>query len=237
MAVYSDKSLFEVLDLIYSAAAEPDHWRVLLERLSAMLGGSAGSLHSQNRDSQEASVGASWNIEPALIQQYVDYYSPINPCFTLGRSEIQQGGVKLRQAFCPDDIFSRSEFYNDYSRRLNAYHGVVATILEDETTSANLTIFRPKIGESFGEDECTFVRLLLPHMQRAFQLHNRIQGLESKGNAAADALDHLQQGVVLLDAKGRVLLVNRAAKAIFGPETALKITPGGLQAVLSSENR
>ena len=32
---------------------------------------------------------------------------------------------------------------------------------------------------------------------------------------AADVLDHLKQGLVLLDAKGTVLLVNQAARALF----------------------
>lgn len=91
--------------------------------------------------------------------------------------------------------------------------------------------------EPFGDRELALLQALMPHLQRAFQLHNRIQGLESKANAAADALDHLSQGVILFDAKSCVLLVNQAATALFASEKALKLTPRGLVAAIPSENR
>jgi DNA-binding CsgD family transcriptional regulator len=140
---------------------------------------------------------------------------------------------------CPDEIYTRGEYYHDFLRPLDMLH-VVAPILRSDSQGANftaLTIFRSARGEPFGEGERKFLLLLTPHLQRAFQLHNRIQGLERKGNAAGEALDHLQQGVVLLNAKGHVLLVNRAATALFATEKSLKLTPSGLMAAVPSENR
>lgn len=76
----------------------------------------------------------------------------------------------------------------------------------------------------------------MPHLQRAFQLHNRLQGLEPKRDTIAHVFDQLQQGVVLLDAKGNMLLVNLAASAIFASEKALRLTPQGLVASIPFEN-
>lgn len=235
--MYDDKVLYELLDLIYGAAAVPAEWAELLGRLSQVLHGSAGSLHSQNANSQEANVAASWNIGPDLIRQYIDYYSQINPCFTSTKELIQQGSVKPRHAFCSDHVLLRSEFYTDYLRRLDAFDGLVATILEDGTVSANLTIFRPRRAKTFGESENALLRVLVPHLQRAFQLHNRVQGLEVKTRTIEEVLDSLTQGVVLLGADGRVLLVNQVATALFASEKALKLTPRGLVAGIPSENR
>lgn len=234
--MYSDSTILELVDLIYAAAGEPTRWATLLERLSVILEGSTATLHSQNGCSQEASVGAAWNIDQSSIQQYVDYYSRLNPCFIVGKHEIRQGTVKPRRVFCPDDTMLHSEFYNDYLRRLDAFDGAVATIFEDGTLSTNLTVFRPKIAQSFGEAECQLLQTLMPHFQRAFQLHNRIQGLERKGVAAADALEHLPIALVMLSGEGRVLQVNKAAVAVFSAQTALRVTTRGLVARIPSEN-
>jgi DNA-binding CsgD family transcriptional regulator len=76
-----------------------------------------------------------------------------------------------------------------------------------------------------------------PHLKRAFQLHTRIHGLDTKGNSATEVLDHFDQGVVLLDARGRVLLVNQVATALFGAERTLRLTARGLIAAVPFENK
>ena len=198
----------------------------------------AGSIHSQFRNSQEqANVAASWNIDSDLIVEYVAHYSQLNPCFKLGGHLIHQGAVNPHQALCADQALLASEFYNEYLQRLDAFHGVAATILEDGATSANLTIFRPKGLKPIDVPECDLIRVLMPHFQRAFQLHNRILGLEQKGDAAADTLEHLPIALVMLGAKGKVLQVNKAASAIFASQKGLRVTARGLIADIPSENQ
>jgi DNA-binding CsgD family transcriptional regulator/PAS domain-containing protein len=235
--MYSDAVTLELVDLIYDAAGDAGRWGCLLERLGQVLNGSAGSLHSQHRNSQQADVAASWNINSDLITEYVSHYSRVNPCFGVGTNLIREGAVNPRQALCSDQLLLASEFYNDYLQRLDAFHGVAATILEDGTTSANLTIFRPKRSNPIDQAECDLLSVLMPHFQRAFQLHNRIQGLEQKGAAAADALEQLPVGLVMLSADGKVLQVNGAASAILAGQRALRVTSRGLVAEIPSENQ
>ena len=233
----SDAVILELIDLIYGAAGDAEQWSCLLERLGEVLNGSAGSLHSQYRNSQDANVAASWNIDSDLIIEYVSHYSQVNPCFRMGNLLIRQGAVNPRQALCSDRLLLSSEFYNDYLKRLDAFQGVAATIFEDGTTSANLTIFRPKRANPIDQAECDLLRALMPHFQRAFQLHNRIQGLEQKGAAIADALENLPAALVVLSAEGKVLQVNKAAAAVFASQKGLRATSRGLIAETPSENQ
>jgi nitrogen-specific signal transduction histidine kinase len=64
-----------------------------------------------------------------------------------------------------------------------------------------------------------------------------IHGLGSKGNAAAEALNHLQEGVILLDARGLVLFANDAANLTLRHEKALKLTPTGIRAMSPLEDK
>jgi DNA-binding CsgD family transcriptional regulator len=235
----SEAAVFELIELIYSAAEDPGAWALVLQRLTLALGGNVATLHHQDTRSQESSFSTLWNLSRDDVVPYNVYYGSLNPLLTTRRHLIRAGAVPTSQMLCPDEIYTRGEYFNDFLRPLDMLHAV-APILRSDGQGANfsaLSIFRPVRGEPFGEEERKFLLLLMPHLQRAFQLHSRIQRLERKGSTASEALDHLPQGVVLLDAKGHVLLVNRAASALFAREKSLKLAPSGLIAAVPSENR
>ena len=239
LCVETEGAIFELIELIYRAAGDPSGWDLVLQRLTVAVGGNAATLHHQDTRLQESSFSTLWNLSRDDVAPYNEYYGSLNPLTTTRPHLLRAGTVNTSQMLCPDEIYTRGEYYHDFLRPLDILH-VVGPILRSDSQGANfsvLTIFRPLQGEPFGDEERKFLLLLTPHLQRAFQLHNRIQALERKGNAAGEALDHLQQAVVLLDAKGRVLLVNRAATTLFATEKSLKLTPTGLEAAVWCENR
>jgi DNA-binding CsgD family transcriptional regulator len=91
-------------------------------------------------------------------------------------------------------------------------------------------------GHRFGSSEVELVRLLLPHLERALQMHERLTRLESEKAATADALDMLPIGMILTDPKGQVVLINGAASAIVGLRDGLSVSRGTLSATLTREN-
>jgi len=97
---------------------------------------------------------------------------------------------------CPEDAFVRSEYYNDYLHHLGLLQCLAATLRNDGADSSNLSLFRETHGEPFGEEERKLLLILMPHLQRAFQLHTRIQGLERKAEAAEETLNELDTSSV-----------------------------------------
>jgi DNA-binding CsgD family transcriptional regulator/PAS domain-containing protein len=235
--VYTQEQVLELVELIYRAAGDPAEWPRFVQRLAGVLTGTIATIHHQRPGASESDFAASWNMDPAAIESYAKYYGALNLWFTTRPHIHAQGAVYTSQMLCPEDLLVRSEFYNDWLEPQGMYQGAGATIFKNGPLSSIISIFRPRKAERFDGAEVGLLRILLPHLQRAFQLHNRIQGLERNGAAAADALDLLEQGVVLLDAKGCVLLVNRAADAILAAKKALRLTPHGLVAAVASENR
>ncbi len=235
--MYSQEEVLSLVELIYGAAGDPARWIEVLQRLAAVFQGTVGTIHHQDTSSQDSNFSTLWGAGPEAIVPYVAYYGALNPLMTTRPQLIWTGSVNTSQMLCPEEIYLRSEYCQDYLRPLDLRDCIAATLRNEGANSSNLTIFRPTRGEPFGHEEREFLLALMPHLQRAFQLHTRIQGLECKASAAGDVLDQLQQAVVLLDAKGCVLLVNQAATALFASEKALKLTPRGLVAAISSENR
>jgi DNA-binding CsgD family transcriptional regulator/PAS domain-containing protein len=234
--VYSQQKFLELVELIYRAAGDPTQWTVLLEHLAKAVRGEMGSLHHQRGSHGESNFHSDWNVDSKTIALYTSYYGFRNPLMTTKPSVLRTGTVNTTQTLCGDRIFLGSEYYNDFLRYRNWCQCLALTLRKDGVSSSNITVFRAVGAPPFDEEESELMHALMPHLQRAFQLHNRIQGLERKGIAATDALDHLQEGVVLLDARGRLLFVNRAAKEILAANRALALTPRGVRAAIASEN-
>ncbi len=201
-AVHSEETILELIDLIYRAVTGSEGWPVLLERLSAAVDGRVGTIHHQVAESQESNFSTLWNVGPDAIDRYTAYYGFRNPLMTTRPQIIQTGRVNTSQMLCSDEIMLRSEYYNDYLRQLNLLHCVAATLQNDGANSSNLTIFRSPDDEPFGEEECRLIRVLMPHLQRAFQLHSRIHRLEKRASVLEETLDQLPSAVVLLDCRG-----------------------------------
>src|SRR5690348_2561845 len=75
--------------------------------------------------------------------------------------------------------------------------------------------------EGFGEEERRLLGVLLPPLKRAAQLHRRVASLAIMEEAALQLLDQWTLGIILLDTRGRVTLMNRAAERITSQKDGL----------------
>jgi DNA-binding CsgD family transcriptional regulator len=235
--MYSQADILALIDLIYKAAGDPDTWPKMLRNFGEAIGSNGSSVHHHQIPSQQSNFSADWGVDPSAISGYVNYYGARNIWMSFRPHLFKTGNVNVSQEMCPEDVFVRSEYYSDFLRRYNYYHCIVATLRNDQTTFSNLSVFRPKNRPSFGEEEVRLFQLLAPHMVRAFQLHNRIQGLEKKADVLEETLDRNQTAIVLLDSVGRVLFLNKSANNLFQTQKFVRLTPAGLQATRASEQR
>src|ERR1041385_2330839 len=87
----------------------------------------------------------------------------------------------------------------------------------------------------FSQEDIRVVASLKPHLQRAVRLQLRIAVLEAQQQATSDALNRWFLGVILLNSKGGVLMMNRAAELILNQRDGLVFDSNGLRATRSSE--
>jgi DNA-binding CsgD family transcriptional regulator len=235
--MHSTETILELVDLTYKAAANPECWTTLIERLASVTGGISGTIHHQNRANLESSFSTSWGLDPSALVLYANYYGFRNPFVTTKPELIKSGTVYPSQVWCPDETFLRSEYYNDYWQCQGLHHLIGAILQNDKTTFSVLSIFRPAGGVEFDETECLLLRALMPHLQRAFQLHSKIQGLEKKARVIEETLNGLSAAIVLLDHKGYVIFANKLAEALFKSQTYLRLSSTGLRAAQPAEDK
>jgi PAS domain-containing protein len=87
----------------------------------------------------------------------------------------------------------------------------------------------------FGDLEVAALQRMVPHLQRAARLHVQMQELRLHNQALEAALDQLPFGMIVADASGRVLIINRAAEEMAAKSDGLLLRSGHLTAGRTAE--
>lgn len=226
-----------LLPLLYEASINSETWREFLRGLCQQVPAKSVVLVAQDR--QRCKLELHCGLDPETHQQYQSYYGGIDTFYACAQErEFNHPGLVVpAQAFVSERELSKTEYCNDFLLKFDIFQHCFALLDTGGAAPTVLTLMRGRREQPFAERELRVLRFLAPHVQRAIQLHNRIQGLGQKTGAFAESLNHLSHAVVLLDLQGRLLLVNQVAEAIFATETTLRLTPRGLVAAVPSENK
>ena len=231
----SERTIFDLIGLIYDAASDSTRWPAFLEKFRQASKASGTNLFVQDLRSQELGLTAAVGMDPSYQRSYESYYKTRNVYLIQGNRLLRTASVRLSPEMCPDAIALRSEFYNDWIAPQRQRHGMLGVVFRQQSLTSMCGAIRAKSAEPFGPEERSLLRALMPHLQRAISLHRWIADLEAHKAAAADALNHWSLGVILLDNYGRILLLNRKAEEIVSQRDGLALGADGLHATLPRE--
>ena len=129
----------------------------------------------------------------------------------------------------------------DYLRLLETpqdYRFVLgADIRTTDGVDCRLRICRGQEQSDFDAADKAFGDLLLPHLQRAVEMHLRLTANESENRLYNSAVDRMLVGAIVFDMEGRVLRVNEVANAILHERDGLDFVHGRLRAHYTEEDR
>jgi DNA-binding CsgD family transcriptional regulator/PAS domain-containing protein len=214
-------TVLELVGQIYEAAVEPEIWPSVLARL-------ASETESENlllslQFPCESDTGRNIFARPAdpeFIKSLQEHYWNLDPWrpYNLGRctGEVELGRIVLSHA-----ELVKTEFYNDWMRP-QKFHDTFAMGLAPPLMESALAGFR-KLGTNYDDGDLDLLRALTPHLRQAVVVDGRLHQSARETDVLEEVLDHLSTGVIVLDAKGRVLRTNRAADRILANGDGLSL--------------
>jgi DNA-binding CsgD family transcriptional regulator/PAS domain-containing protein len=218
----SEHYLLELIHHLYDAAGDPQLWPPFLLKLADAVGGTTTQMLSYDVRKLNGNVAAIVRVDPDNVSKYEQYYNRID-CWAVKGDSARPGNILVGQELCPEDVLARSEFYNDFLRPMDQFYLLTGIVRKDETVLSVVSTVRPQRAGPFSEDETRLLEVLMPHLQRAIQIHTRIAGLEHQARSAEAALDRLPIGCVLVNAKGMVVACNRSAGLILDQNDGLSM--------------
>jgi DNA-binding CsgD family transcriptional regulator/PAS domain-containing protein len=220
---------------IYEAVLDPAHWVDFLNDLHYVFDGHALNLSLLDPSDGTLVYGAHAKCDETFVDDYRKYYSSIDPWVAEARRRnlLRPGLIALGEPIVPPNALKMTEFYNDFGRYYDSYGGVSGLFEVGQSLMA-LSIVQHKFGQ-FGLSEVGLVEALVPHLERAMQIHLRLEGVGITSAWATAAFDRLNGGVLFVSASGKLLFANKAARDILQRREGISTLRGELHAATPSE--
>lgn len=225
----------DLVGQIYDCVERPELWPVTVEAIADSLGASLTGFSVVDMSGNSGSAGVNRGVDEAALRQYNSHYFKLN-MHNLHARRMQippaPGTVVNTLEWGIEDKLLKSEYYNDFLRPLHAFHFISAIVTRDDSCLAVFTCYRPLNALSFGEDSTALLKLLLPHLQRAVRLNQRLGLLRS----TTEDFEDLATGAILFDRSSRILRINRRARQIIGQKDGLTLGRGGFELAAGWQN-
>ena len=224
------------VDRIYQAAVSPQYWPAFLDGLREELRLASAHLVFRHPCDGDRGIVASTGMDEFHEDAYRFYYYQLNPWRPFG-PEAKEGRALLCDSLLSESELLGTEFYNDWMRPQRMDPPFVAFLYNANSGEplSDLVGFREKGSGPLQDEDLRPVRSLIPHLQRALAIHSRVQSAEIRAGAAADALDRIHGGVILLDERGAAIVTNRTADRILATNDGLALDWDGPRASTSRQ--
>ena len=175
-------------------------------------------IHDFSDGSAPATTADKWlwamhGVDDADLVSYQAHYSQVNPWLRDPRLLPVSRAVTSEMLY-PADLLQRSEFYSDWLRPQDLAHSMGTMVDMRSHRGLSMTMLRSgEVGE-FQPQELVAFQNLIPHLQRALELHQRLAVAESKVSELEETLSLLPTGVLTLDSLARVRSMNRSAQIL-----------------------
>jgi PAS domain-containing protein/DNA-binding CsgD family transcriptional regulator len=219
--------LESVVGSLYDAAAEPERWPAALTAAADLLGAVGAQFFLWDMQQNTTPFAVIGRLPEEGNEAYLRYYS----AFDTRRQALERvpvGKVATYDLEFDAGRFRKSEFFNDFLTPYGVPYVAGSRLLHTAGQSAVIAVLRNFRQGPFEDREVAPLERLVPHLQRAARLHLQMREMRLQNQAVEIAVDRLPFGVVIADATGRALIVNRAAADMAAANDGLHLRDGRL---------
>ena len=218
-----EERVLELVGRCYEAALEPDGWPAVAEAVTDALGASSGQLAFRDLEHPEASRLVPARLESSWLEAYRTHYAQEDLWLQRGIARAEIGKSYRGTDLVPDAELLRHAFYQDFLRPQDIRHCLTAGVASAGGLVVTASFYTGVHREAFGSEAAALFDLLRVHLGRATRLGLALEAAGARGRAIEETVELLELGVALLDAAGRVVLMNRYARELVGARDGLAL--------------
>jgi DNA-binding CsgD family transcriptional regulator len=231
----SGEALSKLIGQLYDAAADPLKWDTFLENLAQNVRATSAGLVMLDVGRDLFTLSRTWEVDPEATRLYQEHYGPLDIWAKRGLAK-PAGYVCSSEALCPLSELAPTEVYNEFMIPFGIEHGLFGVAENSGSRWASISLYRNASCPAFGTSESDIVRILAPHMQRAFGLHMQLSELKAQSVGLETAMNMLPTGMVFFGANGKVIHLNPSASAFVAEKDGLLGTHQELRAERAAES-
>ena len=228
MRTHQHPELTRVIEDIYDTALDSTRWSATIATIAAFAGGQAGGLALKDSVSKNVNVYFDAGFEPECIEVYLESYSKFDPLAT--SPQFDAGRVASVADLMPFDNYLQGRFYREWARPQGWLDSANAVIERSGTSSTVLRVVTNKTTGMVDDEMRRRIALVMPHVRRATLVGKSIDLKHAEAAMLAETLDGLSTALFLVDARGRVVHANGAARDMLARDDVLRSIAGRLVA-------
>ena len=221
LALRQQDRIADLIGQVYDAVPDPDLWSGLAPSIAETLGSRSAVLIVQ-ADAGPSCISHTANISEQALLDYETHYWKTD-VWAQRAASMEMGRVVESQEVVSDEDLIRTEYYQDFSRKVDAFYAIGSIFPVSASEAAILAIHRPRTAGTHGAEAKELVGQFLPHLQRALQMRTRfaIAGIERQ--AALDGLERAGLATLVVERDGRIIYANSDAEMLL-------LASGGIRA-------
>jgi DNA-binding CsgD family transcriptional regulator len=222
-----------LIERLYATAADPKGWQVLADELGRALEAGPPKLiiHRFAIDPPIGlAVGATSGLEDAWAPQLHAFTQ-----WNAASGALPPGSVVRLESIVPPSTLRMAAFYRKWMRPQGLRWGLQLTLARDDDGETILCFFRGRRDPAFSDEAIDHLSGLVPHLQRIAGIRRQLENAEVQRLAALEALDRARLAVILLDARARIVGINRAGTRLLRRNDGLVRQRDGLNAAHPDE--
>lgn len=232
-----ERALIAAVASIYDAALAPELWPKALSQLSRLVGSSWTIFSVIPLDPVGQGVTVqNPEADPEQIGRMLPYTLPENNPSIPHMLSMPAGRIILRTERFTDTEWERTGVYNDLYRPVSVYSSLGVPLIKSSRYFVPFGAMRARSRGDFDRSDLLALAHVVPHLQRAMQIMLRLNALERHAAAMEQTWNQLAFGVIVLDARGRILWSNRAGETALAGNNGLSGRAGSLFAAANGVN-
>ena len=222
------EQLSALISVIYDGALEPARRTDVLERIAQFTGGHSSGLLVKHSPATSDNLYCYIGAHRESLQAYSEDYAELDATLELPTFGAEQ--VVSATDLVPYEEFRRGRFYREWARPQGWVDVASAVIDRSPTSSALLSVVRHEASGMVDDEMRRRMALIVPHVRRALHIGKTVNLKQAESACFADILDGLSAGMILVDAKGRIVHANAAGNGILEDGDFLRAVSGRLVA-------
>lgn len=224
-----DGSILRLLNILFEAPIDPQRWNEFLHELCTTSGVSKAALiaHDIARPDHRI-LACEGDAIKCSGQLYEEHYWQFDE-WTKGAVRLGKSvGTFLGEEVWPEPLFRKSVFYNEFLHAYDICQVAGILYVDLPLIAEGISFYRGPREDSFGSEQLLVLKMIAPHLRTALDTRRRLLALETRITDLETALDSIGTAVLLVNAAGRTILLNKQAHAVLAHSDCLFIHKGSL---------
>lgn len=213
----------------YDAAADPTRWSTFTAEAGSFFRSPCAGMftHDFSNGSVPDAAEDSWlfqmtGLDTHWLGAYLQHFSQVNP-WLRDPARLPIARTVTSEMLYPEESLLKSEFFADWLRPQDLFHSMGGLIGLRTPRVLSMTFLRSKSLRRYSVAERSYWQILMPHVQRAVELHSRLVRAEARAAELNATLMMLPTGVLTLDRVLCVRTMNVAAETMLNGAFGLRL--------------